>query len=102
MTTIHVTQSDIDAGGANHCNCPVARATERVLADWLVPEVGYTHISLLDNTKSGALAECFMPVVAQSFVANVSRHPDADEGKLLEPFSFELDLPDWALRETTA
>ena len=101
MTTINVTQIDIDAGGTNHCNCPVARAVERTLADWLVPEVGYTHVSLLDNTRSGALSELFLPDSAQQFVARVSRHPDAGGAETLEPFSFELDLPDWALRGVT-
>lgn len=101
MTTINVTQTDIDAGGVNHCNCPVARAVERTLADWLVPEVGYTHVSLFDDTKSGALSELFLPDSAQRFIARVSRHHDAGSTETLEPFSFELDLPAWALREVT-
>ena len=82
---VKVTQADIDAGYQADCdNCPVALALQRATALPLV--VSQTVINLPDG-KSGGVPRWWdtPPDVAAKIT-------DFDEGRGMEPFSFEIDL----------
>lgn len=90
MTTITVTQDDIDHGKKADCRCcPIARAVRRA---WK-PEckfVAVTGIKLFvyfkpTSTNWNPHEVYTLPLEAELFVA------DFDNGKGVEPFEFEVD-----------
>lgn len=84
MVTIHVTAGDIAAGSITSCeNCPVAQAIMRTL--------GLPHVSVgLDDMDLGRHVAVLVPTPARA--SHFMRLFDG--GHKVEPFSFELDVPD--------
>lgn len=83
--TIHVTQDDIDNGVA--CNtglCPIAHAIRRAVPGsyWYVGSVEVFHRDL----NGCRCDEMDLPVPACEFISAF------DEGRPVNPFSFELEI----------
>lgn len=88
MTTITVTQEDIDLGeAANCCLCPIARATRRAFKARTVNVTGrlYVYFKPTSLENLNPLSIYALPPEAEQFVA------DFDNGKGVEPFEFEVD-----------
>jgi hypothetical protein len=82
---IKVTQEDIDNGQRKSCSCcPVALAMKRVLD--IDVKVGDNKFVL---TSSDEFTILELPKEARIFI-------DAfDNDELVEPFEFEINLPEW-------
>lgn len=95
--TVSVTQDHIDQGAPSEPEyCPVALALFEVLR---VPEgtpalrlsVGSTQVELSRDWPDERAADVELPDEAQAFIT------DFDDTGAVEPFSFELDVPDEVL-----
>lgn len=87
--TVEVTQEDIDAGeSGSYFFCPIARAVERLLAKQTSAGVCAKRIDVR-GTRNGKFEKTrhSLPDVAAEFVQRF------DEEKVVEPFTFTLDLP---------
>lgn len=92
--TVNVTQEDIEAVVAgSRCECPVARAIERATPG--ASEVSVTADSVmlyprLDNTDPSL----------RTLPLDVCRFVEAfDDRRPVAPMTFDLDVPEWALKE---
>jgi hypothetical protein len=87
-TTINVTQEHIDKGKKISCsNCPVALA----IGERVTTESVYVHPRFIYLGK--LMTERDLPKEAQRFIRRF------DGEKEVEPFSFDLDIPDELLAE---
>jgi hypothetical protein len=83
--TIQVTQEDINHGLAGDCEeCPIALALYRALSVAGV-RAGTGGVTLY---REGTNAMVALPVAAVRFIGRF------DHDELVEPFEFELDVPD--------
>lgn len=80
--TVEVTQEDIDLGVPMYLSeCPVARATQRATGNtysWAGPANIYTEIGVYVDT----------PKIVSDWMY------DFDTGQAVQPFSFEIEVPD--------
>ena len=88
MTTIEVTQKDIDDGEKGLCACcPVALAINRELSRPAYASVKFDTV-LIKNADTGkVITWILMPAKVNKFVY------DFDSGVEVKPFTFELDIP---------
>lgn len=88
--TIDVMQDDIDNGEPGEgCACPVYLAIARAVpaADHFA--VGVEHVHFYDSAEhDNCVGAADLPGVAQGFIGRF------DNAHSVEPFSFELDVPD--------
>lgn len=88
MTTIEVTQQDIDTGFRLDCTqCPVARAINRGLSPGCVCGVGQGYIKICSPGLAGRTVGIDMPPAVRRFI---NRY---DTGKKTKPFTFDLNIP---------
>ena len=89
LVTVEVTADDIRNGSpGSTCNCPVALALTRVMSrDYFIRVYGSSVSTDYDDFMFD------LPSEATEFIASF------DEGEHVEPFSFEMDLPDWTVAE---
>lgn len=89
---IEVTQKDIDSGVESDVEaCPVWRGVRRVVKRGM--RVLVDHISI-DLRINGMWEELFTPQRAINFMKRF------DDGRAVKPFSFDLDIPEDALKAT--
>ena len=93
-TRIHVTQSDIDAGGNTRTNCPVYRAVAPLLRYRVRLLVGRDRIRLVGR---GQDVEIALPDIACGFISRQDSRKFVPELEPPAPITFWLDLPTWAL-----
>jgi len=97
QVNVNVTQDDLDKGEAcSSCRCAVARACLRA-----VPEADHVSVEPQDKSYLPPVSITFccpgwphgsFTVLAPQIVAEfVDRY---DRGKPVQPFSFQLDIPD--------
>lgn len=90
---IKVTQQDIDVGLKGDATlCPIARAVNRVLADGYHAKVFEKLIMVgpSNNPHNSSLwALLRMPAVAKHFIYDLDIC-----GKIVHPFSFDIDIPE--------
>ncbi len=85
MTTIEVTQDDIDHGTRGSCNtCPVARAIKR--ATGFHNLVSARNVLAYNRERSTRPTAVNLPIEALRFINDFDCHHP------VQPFSFELDL----------
>lgn len=85
MTTINVTQQDIDSGIKGDCSlCPVARAASRAFPHHKSNVSGY-HMYVMDQ-PGNRWRQAVLPPPAWGFISAF------DSGWEVLPFSFEVDL----------
>lgn len=86
--TIDVTAEDIAAGEPGEpCSCPIALAVLRVLPFLTGVWVDETGVELDGFARLGG-ASIPLPPPAREFISHL------DAGDAVEPFSFDLDVPD--------
>lgn len=91
ITRIEVTQLDIDEGYQGDCEfCPIARAVSVKIKPGFTCRVSRTEIALFNEWRS-LMGWLKLPVWATEFVVRF------DKGFPVRPFSFDLDIPEWAL-----
>lgn len=84
MTTINVTQQDIDSGIRGDCSlCPVARGVSRVFP--CETNVANYYMYVRDQSE-GRWRQAKLPDIAWAFITAF------DAGLGVSPFSFEVDL----------
>lgn len=85
IITIQVTEQDISTGLAGDCEeCPIALAIYRALSDAGV-RVGTAGVTLYREGTNAMLA---LPEAATRFIDGF------DHDEAVEPFEFDLDVPD--------
>lgn len=85
--TIEVTQDDIDKGEpGNPCACPIWWALHRAFP--ALPMFVGTAVIRCDHAGSHAPVFARLPQSARDFIARL------DTAHSVEPFSFDLDVPD--------
>lgn len=82
---IHVTQEDIDNGGRNGSNCPIALAVRRQ-----VPSLGDAVIGGAAVLKMGSEALTVAATLTSRARAFIRRNDNFGDTR---PFSFDLDVP---------
>lgn len=93
LTKVEVTQEDIDNGKMKSCDfCPVALAVNRVIRPQRDAQV-YACIVIIRHEEGQRGGFPSLPLAAQEFIENF------DDERDVEPFSFALNIPDWALPE---
>ncbi len=98
ITKIDVTREDIDNGTKRACGlCPVALAAKRVVAPFMRVAAYSTALELVTTERPFRPDTLHrLPATATSFII------DFDRGSPVEPFSFELDIPEEFLLKETA
>lgn len=86
MTTIEVTTDDLKMGDA----------IKRVLAPGVVLCIGLTLASVRLDARVMRFHKFDLPFSVQRV------YTDARKGRKIEPFSFEIELPQWAIQEEQA
>ena len=88
---VNLTQNHIYHGDAGECgSCPAALAILDALPG-TQPDVEGRHIRLHRGTIGGKSARVDTPQAVRNFIK------DFDDGLHVEPFTFELTVPDWAV-----
>ncbi len=91
--TVHVTKETIDAAPGYSCNdCPIHQALLPFMKSSVSFQVGRCEVRFCRSYDL-----CYLPDVAQKFAGQVWNDKGA---KNVEPISFDLDVPLWALSET--
>jgi hypothetical protein len=86
IIAVQVTQEDIAQGLAGDCEeCPIALAIYRALSATTGVRVGTGGVTLYRDHANAMLA---LPVAASRFICWF------DHDDVVEPFEFELDIPD--------
>lgn len=94
VVTIDLSQNDIDYGLPGWCgNCPVARATNRVLDKCYYAHVTDCLMSVCEHGPRSFMHRSLLPVHVSAFIR------DFDLGEPVTPFTFQLDIPAEFLRE---
>ena len=80
--------------GVRHdlCRCPVARATLEALPGAEAVETSPLQIWIYPWNTSGPADHYVTPMIVGDFIRNF------DAGRPVEPFSFEIMVPDWAMQ----
>lgn len=86
---IQITPDDIKHGTRKSCRmCPVARALQRVSIKNVECQVTINYCYGLDNMNGQIVWEKWLPIVIQEFIQKF------DDDRIVEPFDFELDIPE--------
>lgn len=111
IKTVEVTQQDIDTGiPSEACDCPVAKAIARlcksdvsisVCCDIIIfayynektKDAKEAQIDLADNPKHIIVSK-----FVYEFDSNYNSGPPQLSEDIAHPFSFEIEIPDWALK----
>lgn len=101
--TIEVTQEDIDHGRPRDCrHCPIARATNRVLAEGFQASVteifGKLLIRPVDSMSGDILRESRVWYPQPNPYRPCDWMHEFDAGHPVAPTAFDIDLPDEYLR----
>ena len=93
LTTIEVTQEHINKGIQEHaCACPVALAIAPLLRDGLRPHVFTDDVEIRSSDTRRRKGVVYPP----EYVGRKIEQYDDDEG--MEPFSFQMNIPEGLLR----
>lgn len=96
---ISVTQRHINSGKPNKCGlCPVALAAKEQLLNTLAIEVGIYSFHVLRTGSPPREFHAPLPQEAVEFI----RLFDERGVSAVRPFSFDLNIPEWARKEQAA
>lgn len=95
IKTINVTKRDLELGIPRNCRlCPVARAISRHLNKNTLVNV-YPVLVQFVNNSSLELPPAWNVYLSYRVNRKITRY---DDRSIVQPFTFEIDIPDWALR----
>lgn len=91
IVTVNVTQTDINEGLVGSCeSCPISLAASRVIDPAIDHWTGVNHL----HVKRAAHMSFVMPLEARLFRLRF------DNRVSVRPFTFEMDLPEWAVKDS--
>lgn len=95
MTTIHVSQADIDRGISMSCGkCPIALAINRVIA----PQFKARAAHVIEIVSLRIFGDCIIQAACHHTRETGLFMGAFDNGRAVSPFSFDLDIPERLLK----